>query len=123
MFITKKPGHSSNDFKPPDPIIIVGMKAHAYVVEWERPKSPTPATVQMLGFHKLKSVITQVELFELILDTTKEVYVDPVCHMHIDPTKASPTADLAGVTYHFCSEYCKSLFLANPQEFAGDGGQ
>lgn len=76
-----------------------------------------------VGFHKLKNVITQVELFELILDTTKEVYVDPVCHMHIDPAKASPTADHAGVTYHFCSEYCKSLFLANPQEFAGDGGQ
>lgn len=70
-----------------------------------------------IGLHKLKNVMTQVELFELIPDSARKVYIDPVCHMHIDPTKSSPTADHAGITYHFCSEYCKSLFLANPQEF------
>lgn len=70
-----------------------------------------------IGFHKLKNVLTQVQLFELISDSAKEVYIDPVCHMHIDSSKASPSAEHGGITYHFCSEYCRSLFLANPHEF------
>lgn len=71
-----------------------------------------------IGSHKLKNVMTQVELFEVIQDSTHEVYIDPVCHMHIDSTKSSPTADHGGVTYHFCSEHCKSLFLEAPELFS-----
>ena len=70
-----------------------------------------------IGFHKLKNVMTQVELFELMPIVSNEVYVDPVCHMHIDPTKPSLSADYHGFTYHFCGDHCKSLFLAAPDQF------
>ncbi|HEY0744416.1 MAG TPA: YHS domain-containing protein [Chryseosolibacter sp.] len=69
------------------------------------------------GFHKLKNVMTQLELFELLPSAPNEVYVDPVCHMHIDPIKPSLSAEYNGFTYHFCSDHCKSLFLATPDQF------
>ncbi len=70
-----------------------------------------------IGIRKLKNVMTQIELFELIPMLANEVYIDPVCHMHIDRTKPSQFADHSGVTYHFCGEHCKLLFLAAPEQF------
>ena len=72
-----------------------------------------------IGVYKLKNVMTTVELFELIHAPVGEVYIDPVCHMHIDPMKQTRFSDYQGVTYHFCSDYCKSLFLAAPGQFLG----
>ena len=82
-----------------------------------------PADSQKLfrsrGVHRLKNVMTTIELFELTHTTVKEVHIDPVCHMHIDSTKQSWFSDYQGITYHFCSDYCKSLFLASPGQFLG----
>ena len=72
-----------------------------------------------IGVYKLKNVMTTVELFELIHAPVGEVYIDPVCHRHIDPMKQTRFSDYQGVTYHFCSDYCKSLFLAAPGQFLG----
>lgn len=72
-----------------------------------------------VGVHKLKNVMDNIELFELVHGTVGEVHVDPVCHMHIDPSKQGASADYDGVTYFFCSEHCRSLFLAAPARFLG----
>ena len=42
---------------------------------------------------------------------------DPVCGMTVDPAKNKPTASLDGHDYHFCSEGCRTKFLAAPQDF------
>jgi adenylate cyclase len=71
-----------------------------------------------IGPHKLKNVMTQIELFELMPMSSTEIYIDPVCHMHIDPAKPSQSAEHAGITYHFCSDHCRVLFLAAPEQFS-----
>ena len=44
--------------------------------------------------------------------------VDPVCHMDVRVTAATPRADHAGHAYYFCSEACRSQFAASPGQFA-----
>jgi len=43
--------------------------------------------------------------------------IDPVCEMTVDPTTAL-SADVDGITYYFCAEYCRDLFVRNPAAFA-----
>lgn len=73
-----------------------------------------------IGIHKLKNLMTHVELFELINAAGSEVHIDPVCHMHIDSTKQSLSSSYQGITHHFCSEQCKALFLEAPGRFIGE---
>lgn len=72
-----------------------------------------------IGIHKLKNVMADIELFELLHTPTNVVHIDPVCHMHIDSTRQSPSVDYQGVIYHFCGEHCKSLFLEKSDRFIG----
>jgi adenylate cyclase len=72
-----------------------------------------------IGVHKFKNLMTSIELFELVHSSSSTSPVDPVCHMHIDATKQSPSTNHNGITYHFCSDHCKSLFLKSPNEFRG----
>ncbi|NIR30830.1 MAG: YHS domain-containing protein [Gammaproteobacteria bacterium] len=46
---------------------------------------------------------------------------DPVCGMVLDPRRAGATAEHAGRLYYFCSQDCRSRFLADPQTFADAG--
>jgi YHS domain-containing protein len=40
---------------------------------------------------------------------------DPVCGMQLDPSKpARYQATYNGITYNFCSESCRTKFVANP---------
>lgn len=52
---------------------------------------------------------------------------DPVCRMTIDTARAAGQAQYQGRTYHFCSEHCRSRFLAAPAQYAppspGQGGE
>lgn len=43
--------------------------------------------------------------------------VDPVCGMEIDEKESTIQATHSGKTFHFCSEECKRLFEANPQQY------
>jgi multidrug efflux pump subunit AcrA (membrane-fusion protein)/YHS domain-containing protein len=55
----------------------------------------------------------------LQLATTPAGARDPVCGMQVDPSKPSRhQATYNGTTYSFCSESCKSKFLANPEKYA-----
>ncbi|WP_110182756.1 heavy metal translocating P-type ATPase [Nocardioides solisilvae] len=42
---------------------------------------------------------------------------DPVCGMDVDPATTEHVAEHEGVTHHFCSERCRSRFLADPEAF------
>lgn len=70
------------------------------------------------GIHRLKNVMDEMELFELLSVTKHTVIdVDPVCHMHVDSSKPLNSYEHEGRTYHFCSERCMDLFQANPGRF------
>ena len=42
---------------------------------------------------------------------------DPVCGMDVDPAAGKPRAVHDGVTYHFCSEHCRTKFVAEPLKY------
>ncbi len=42
---------------------------------------------------------------------------DPVCGMSVDPKAGKPQAVHDGVTYHFCSEGCRTKFGAGPDRY------
>ncbi|MER9072529.1 heavy metal translocating P-type ATPase [Mesorhizobium sp. M0904] len=42
---------------------------------------------------------------------------DPVCGMTLDPAAGKPTAEHGGHRYHFCSESCRSKFIAEPEKY------
>jgi Cu+-exporting ATPase len=41
---------------------------------------------------------------------------DPVCGMEIDEASAASRVTYMGQIYYFCSEECKKIFKATPQE-------
>jgi Cu+-exporting ATPase len=45
--------------------------------------------------------------------------VDPVCGMHVDPTRTPLRTDYLGGTYFFCSARCRSKFVADPPRYLG----
>ncbi|WP_136617436.1 MULTISPECIES: heavy metal translocating P-type ATPase [Mesorhizobium] len=47
----------------------------------------------------------------------KAVVRDPVCGMIVDPAAGKPTAEHDGHFYHFCSQGCRTKFVAEPEEF------
>ena len=44
---------------------------------------------------------------------------DPVCGMEVVAVETSLHADVDGIRFYFCSEGCRSAFLADPQRYAG----
>ncbi len=45
----------------------------------------------------------------------------PVCDVSVDPTTA-PVAIHDAQTYHFCSEGCRNVFVADPGSYVGNTG-
>lgn len=43
---------------------------------------------------------------------------DPVCQMILDPGREGATVEHDGETHYFCSDACRSLFVANPSAYA-----
>jgi len=48
---------------------------------------------------------------------TKDLAIDPVCGMKVDPHVGKPTHDYQGHTYHFCSAGCQAKFAADPKRY------
>lgn len=44
---------------------------------------------------------------------------DPVCGMQFDSSQAEAQTNHNGTAYYFCSEECRKLFEANPDEYLG----
>ena len=47
----------------------------------------------------------------------REVHVDPVCGMTVDPAKAAGSSKYGGKTVYFCSAGCKQKFDTNPEKY------
>jgi P-type Cu+ transporter len=45
---------------------------------------------------------------------------DPVCGMNVDPGSAKHSAERSGRIYYFCSQGCKTKFVADPVSFIGE---
>jgi Cu+-exporting ATPase len=45
--------------------------------------------------------------------------VDPVCGMEVDPEKVAVHAEHEGVTYYFCSAWCREEFEKDPEKYVG----
>ena len=46
-----------------------------------------------------------------------QIVRDPVCGMTVDPHAGKPTAQFGGHVFHFCSEGCRTKFLADPEAY------
>ncbi|WP_370282635.1 heavy metal translocating P-type ATPase [Pseudooceanicola sp.] len=49
--------------------------------------------------------------------TSDTVTRDPVCGMTVDPDAGKPRAEHDGHSFHFCSEGCRSKFVADPEAY------
>ncbi len=47
-------------------------------------------------------------------------FIDPVCRMTIDSTKAAATSEYKGETIYFCAQGCKAKFDAAPEKYAAN---
>ena len=47
---------------------------------------------------------------------------DPVCGMKVDPATSKHRYDHDGVTYHFCSDGCRTKFAADPAKYLAQAG-
>ena len=72
-----------------------------------------------LDYKLVLNVLGTVIFAALFVLTVRRGATDPVCGMKVDRTKAL-RAEHAGHTYFFCSEGCRSTFLADPDGYAGE---
>ena len=72
------------------------------------------------GRHELRNVSEPVELFAALPvgASTKNLPIDPVCRMAVDPDRAPGRLLHAGTAYFFCSLTCAGQFAQNPERFA-----
>jgi P-type Cu+ transporter len=47
----------------------------------------------------------------------KDVVLDPVCGMEVDPSKAAASFDVENQTFYFCSKHCLETFKGNPGRY------
>ena len=72
------------------------------------------------GHHMLRNVTEPVELFALNVseEAGRELPLDPVCRMAVDPRQAYATQVADGVTYYLCSPRCAEFFTRDPGRYA-----
>lgn len=71
------------------------------------------------GETKLKNVREPVNLLTVECDRPMaELVRDPVCHMLLDPSRATEHLSREGTDYCFCSTDCRRAFEADPSAFA-----
>jgi YHS domain-containing protein len=49
--------------------------------------------------------------------TIKNLFIDPVCGMKVEPTRTYLLVNYEGCTYYFCAEGCRKAFEANPKKY------
>ncbi len=64
---------------------------------------------------RLRNLAEEVRIFEVeCLDEAAALFIDPVCHIGLDPANSSVTAEYRGIEYAFCSKACRERFVASP---------
>jgi YHS domain-containing protein len=83
------------------------------------PDLPTLTGVSPRGEPKFKNVRQPVNLLTVECDRPlAELVCDPVCHMLLDPSRATEHLSREGTEYCFCSTDCRCIFEAYPRAFA-----
>ena len=72
------------------------------------------------GRHELRNVREPVDLFAAIRigSAQRELAVDPVCQMAVDPDHAAGRLTFEGTAYFFCTLECAGQFARRPERFA-----
>jgi adenylate cyclase len=70
-----------------------------------------------LGKFSFKNVMNEISVYEIITDTQLLHFIDPVCHMQIDPNRTKYIYLYKNREYHFCGDQCLTLFKSNPETF------
>lgn len=66
------------------------------------------------GRLQFKNVLESKAIYEVTLPSVQhpgKMVTDPVCHMHLEYNDALVSERYAGRIYHFCSVYCRDLFM------------
>lgn len=74
-------------------------------------------TFKNLGHFSLKNVLNEVLVYELITAQERQLFIDPVCRMQIDPEIGTIPYVYNNQEYHFCGADCLQMFKANPEAF------
>ncbi len=72
------------------------------------------------GIHQLRNVTEPVTVFAAIAEkrAQRELVIDPVCRMAVDPHGAAGTLVHNGRRYRFCSLDCAARFAGDPELYA-----
>jgi YHS domain-containing protein len=68
------------------------------------------------GVHRLRNITQPVKVFSAVAERRahREVVIDPVCRMAVDPDGAAGTLTHNGRRYYFCSLECAARFAGDP---------
>ena len=75
-----------------------------------------------LGPMQFRSVPRPIEVYELILSTSHDGDMDPVCKMRVSPGHVLGCMHYHETDYVFCSLACVRLFAAHPDRYAVEHG-
>ncbi len=80
-----------------------------------------PDQLQSLGRRELKHVHEPVEIHVLhpAGDSGRQLPIDPVCHMALEPTRCEARRVHRGVEYRFCSTTCAAAFDRSADRYVG----
>ena len=72
------------------------------------------------GETKLRHIRQPMTLLAVVGDADPSALKrDPVCHMLLDPSRATERLSRAGIDYWFCSPECRAAFETEPEVYAG----
>lgn len=70
------------------------------------------------GETKLKHVRQPMTLLTVLCDVDNaDLERDPVCHMLLDPSRATEQVSYAGADFWFCSPECRAAFASEPDDY------
>ena len=74
---------------------------------------------QERGARRFKHVVEPVPVFEALATgaEAKNLEIDPVCRMAVDPGRAASSRRRLGLSYYFCSPECREKFDAEPKGY------
>jgi adenylate cyclase len=71
------------------------------------------------GTKRFKHVVEPMPVYRAVPEPgeAKELEIDPVCRMAVDPARAASAKRRRGFTYFFCSDECREAFDEKPLRY------
>jgi len=98
-------------------LLVYGLFSAFALIPSTRPSRSEIFSSIELNYKLALNVIGLAVFAALFYLTMRSGATDPVCAMKVDRSKALH-AEHAGKTYFFCSQHCRSHFLAGPERYA-----